>query len=138
MIGVVIGALISSARLRASGEAAEAGVSSLRGGRRQVVAAGVFLSFAIGAWFASVRAVGGLGLRDRYAPGSLGFFLGLWVTMMAAMMFPSVWPAVSIHSLVMRRRARTGGRISGHSSAFVAGYLAAWTGFGLVAFGLLA
>ncbi len=73
----------------------------------------------------------------RFASGSLALFLVIWVLMMAAMMFPSVWPAAAIFRLVVRRRV-PGREAIGRSAAFVAGYLASWTAFGFVAFGILA
>lgn len=69
--------------------------------------------------------------------GSFGFFVALWVVMMAAMMFPSVWPAVAMFGLVVRQRVSADGSSLGLSGWFVGGYLAAWTVIGLVAFGLL-
>jgi predicted metal-binding membrane protein len=57
---------------------------------------------------------------------------------MAAMMFPSVWPAVATYGLIVRRRAPAGTRQLGRAATFVAGYLGSWTAFGLLAFGLLA
>ena len=41
--------------------------------------------------------------------GALGWFVGVWVVMMAAMMFPSVAPMVAIYARMARRR---GGRIA--------------------------
>ena len=65
--------------------------------------------------------------------GSLGFYVGVWVVMMAAMMFPAVAP---------RRRSRTTASGSANGLAvraavdatalFVAGYLV-WTAAGLAA-----
>ncbi len=77
-------------------------------------------------------------MGGRFSVGSLGFFVVLWVLMMAAMMFPSVWPAVAMYGLVIRQRASAGAHVVAGSSAFVAGYLASWAVFGLVAFALLA
>jgi predicted metal-binding membrane protein len=57
--------------------------------------------------------------------GSFGSFLGLWVTMTAAMMLPSAAPTVVLFSS-LRRGAET--------TLFVAGYLLAWTGYGLTAY----
>jgi predicted metal-binding membrane protein len=86
------------------------------------------------AWVVSVERMRGVGMGDRFASGALGAFLALWVVMMAAMMFPSVAPAVTVHAMVMRRRDAAA---AGLSTAFVAGYLAAWATAGLVAYGLL-
>jgi predicted metal-binding membrane protein len=59
--------------------------------------------------------------------GGLGWYLGIWVTMTAAMMLPSAAPMVLTYARVARD-ARTWG--------FVLGYLVAWTSFGLAAYGL--
>ena len=36
--------------------------------------------------------------------GTLGWFLGVWVVMMAAMMFPSVAPTVALYSQMTKKR----------------------------------
>lgn len=108
-----------------------------RGSVRRVVTAVVLGCLAVGAWSASVDAMSGMGMGGRFSAGSLGFFVVLWVLMMAAMMFPSVWPAVSVYGLVVRRRA-AGAHALGRLAAFVAGYLASWTALGLCAFAVLA
>ena len=64
------------------------------------------------------------------ALGALGWFLGVWVVMMAAMMFPSVSPTVALHARMVREKARVAPFV------FVGGYLAVWTGAGLVAYAL--
>lgn len=70
-------------------------------------------------------------------PGALGFYLSVWVAMMAAMMLPSAVPMVAVHSAVDRRRRALGHeRRRGGSVAFVGGYLLVWTAFGLVAYAL--
>jgi predicted metal-binding membrane protein len=70
-------------------------------------------------------------------PGSLGFYVPLWVVMMAAMMLPSAAPMVAVHSAVERRRRDTAGGVRrGGSPAFAGGYLLAWTAFGIVAYAL--
>jgi predicted metal-binding membrane protein len=63
--------------------------------------------------------------------GALGWFLGVWVVMMAAMMFPSVAPTVALYSRMTRRGA------PGAPLAFAAGYLLTWTAAGLLAYGVL-
>ena len=60
----------------------------------------------------------------------LGWYIGVWVTMMAAMMLPSVAPMVLVFARVSRERARDG-TASCPTWIFVAGYLAAWTAYGL-------
>ena len=62
--------------------------------------------------------------------GTLGWFLGVWVVMMAAMMFPSVAPTVALYS-------RMGGERTPFSAlVFAAGYLVTWTGAGVLAFSI--
>jgi predicted metal-binding membrane protein len=53
-------------------------------------------------------------------------------------MFPSVWPVVAMHALVIRRRTAANARSLLRSGVFVSGYLTSWTLFGLTAFGVLA
>jgi predicted metal-binding membrane protein len=67
---------------------------------------------------------------------ALPLFLALWVTMMAAMMLPSMAPvaitwarAIGRGSSGLARAVRTG--------EFVGGYLVVWTAFGLLAYGAL-
>jgi predicted metal-binding membrane protein len=106
--------------------------------RRRIATAIVLGCLAVGAWLASVRTMSGMEMGGRFSVGSFGFFVVLWVLMMAAMMFPSVWPAVSIYGLVIRRRASAGAHLAVRSATFIAGYVGSWTAFGLGAFGLLA
>jgi predicted metal-binding membrane protein len=62
--------------------------------------------------------------------GTLGWFVGVWVVMMAAMMFPSVSPTVALYS-------RLGGERTPLSALlFTAGYLLTWTGAGVLAFSI--
>ena len=109
-----------------------------RSSQRRFATAVVLGCLAITAWAASVNEMSGTEMSGRFSVCSFGFFVGLWVIMMSAMMFPSVWPAVSVYGLVIRRRADAEGRMISRSAMFVAGYLASWTAVGLVAFGVLA
>jgi predicted metal-binding membrane protein len=63
--------------------------------------------------------------------GTLGWFLGIWVVMMAAMMFPSVAPTVALYSRMTRQRSPLSPLL------FAAGYLVTWAGAGPVAFALI-
>jgi predicted metal-binding membrane protein len=72
----------------------------------------------------------GLGQIGGRAQGDMGagIFLAMWVTMMVAMMLPTVAPMVLAHLAVMRRRGR-----GAHSTlVFVAAYLLVWSAIGLV------
>jgi predicted metal-binding membrane protein len=62
--------------------------------------------------------------------GTAGWFLGVWVVMMAAMMFPSVSPTVALYSRMTRKRSPV------LPLLFASGYLMTWAGAGVLAFAL--
>jgi predicted metal-binding membrane protein len=106
--------------------------------QRRLAVVVVLGALAVVAWVASDNRMDGMSMDSRFSVGSLGFFVVLWVLMMAAMMFPSVWPAVAMHAMVIRRRTAADARSLARSAVFVSGYLGTWTLFGLTAFGVLA
>jgi predicted metal-binding membrane protein len=81
------------------------------------------------AWWSTADRMRGMDAGPGTELGALGWFLGVWVVMMAAMMLPSVAPTVSLYARMIRRRA------PGAPFLFVAGYLVTWTGVGLLAYG---
>ncbi|MGI9021382.1 MAG: DUF2182 domain-containing protein [Solirubrobacterales bacterium] len=95
------------------------------------------LALAAGAWALTDGTMQGMDLGPGSDLGSLSFYVGAWVVMMAAMMFPSISPMVRTYALVQRSRyARRGlGEPAAAIAAFVAGYLVTWTLFGIAAFG---
>jgi predicted metal-binding membrane protein len=62
--------------------------------------------------------------------GTFGWFIGVWVVMMAAMMFPSVSPTVALYSRLTKSRAPIS------SLLFTGGYLLTWAGAGALAFAI--
>jgi predicted metal-binding membrane protein len=68
--------------------------------------------------------------------GGLAGFLGLWLTMMAAMMLMPVAPMVLTFARVQRQRSGRGRTDTIPTAVFVAGYFAVWTAYGLLAYGL--
>jgi predicted metal-binding membrane protein len=60
--------------------------------------------------------------------GSFGWFLGVWVVMMAAMMLPSVSPTVALYSRMTKTRSPLSPLL------FAAGYLLTWAVAGVAAF----
>jgi predicted metal-binding membrane protein len=78
------------------------------------------------AWAVTVERMRGMDEGPGTHLGGLGWYLGIWVTMMAAMMLPSAAPA-AVHARLARRLPTV---------LFAAGYLLVWTGFGLAAYGL--
>jgi predicted metal-binding membrane protein len=87
-------------------------------------AALLLVGTAIVAWVVTVERMRGMDAGPGTDLGGLGWYLGIWVTMMAAMMLPSAAPFAA--------------RLASAFPAlvFAAGYLAVWTGFGLAAYGL--
>jgi predicted metal-binding membrane protein len=62
-------------------------------------------------------------------------FLGMWVAMMVAMMFPAAAPMILLFDRVERGK-REAGRSFVPTAYFVGAYLAIWTAFGVLAFAL--
>ncbi len=87
----------------------------------------ILFALAGAAWWWTVDLMRGMDDGPWTGLGTLGWFLGVWVVMMAAMMFPSVAPTIALFS-----------RMSGTSRlrplVFTGGYLLTWAGFGVVAF----
>ena len=77
-----------------------------------------------------VRPDAGHGRRPVDHLGTLGWFVGVWVVMMAAMMFPSVAPTVALYSRLTKSRSPVAPLL------FTSGYLAIWTGVGVLAFAI--
>ena len=91
---------------------------------------------AAAAWVVTEATMNGMDMGPGSDLGSLSFYVGAWVVMMAAMMFPSIAPMVRTYALVQRSRyARRGlGEPSAAVVAFLAGYILTWTIFGLAAY----
>jgi predicted metal-binding membrane protein len=97
----------------------------------------VLLAAAVVAWLITDDRMDGMDGGPGTDLGSLGFYVGAWVVMMAAMMFPSIAPMVLAYARIRSARAgRRDGLAPAHWAIFVAGYLAIWTVFGLLAYGL--
>jgi predicted metal-binding membrane protein len=92
-----------------------------------------FLGVTLAAWVIVVARMRGMDAGPGTDLGSFGWYLGIWVTMMAAMMLPSATPMVLLFSKVSEQSSRRPGVATG---LFVTGYLITWTAYGLVAFGL--
>jgi predicted metal-binding membrane protein len=86
-----------------------------------VIAAGLV------AWIVTLDRMSGMDAGPGTDLGALGWFLGVWATMMAAMMLPATAPVAALFA-----RSESTPR----TAAFVAGYLAVWVAYGLAAYGL--
>jgi predicted metal-binding membrane protein len=107
--------------------------------RTRLAVLGLLLALAGVAWVATARRMDGMEAGPGMYPEALGFYVTAWVVMMAAMMFPSVWPTVGLYaSMQGGRRERGLTAQAGAVAAFVGGYLLTWTAAGLAGFALLA
>ena len=88
----------------------------------------MLVAFAIVGWWWTVREMQGMDGGPWTDLGTLGWFVGVWVVMMAAMMLPSVAPTVALYSVMTRSR------LPGAPLLFASGYLVAWTSIGVLAF----
>ena len=86
------------------------------------------LGLAAASWLVAVWQMRGMDMGTATRLGSFGFFLAVWVVMMAAMMLPGAAPAV------LRRAHATGGM---HAvPLFIGSYLAVWALTGAAVYAL--
>jgi predicted metal-binding membrane protein len=105
--------------------------------RGQLGLLGALLALAVVAWLVTDERMGGMDSMPGMALGSLGFYVTVWVVMMAAMVFPSVAPTVLMYDRLREgHRARGKGAAPDATGLFVAGYLLVWTVAGVAAYGL--
>jgi predicted metal-binding membrane protein len=90
----------------------------------------LLLVLAALAWWATVNQMAGMNAGPGADLGALGWFIGVWVVMMAAMMFPSVAPTVALYARMTRLRSPL------RPFVFTAAYLVVWSAVGLLSYGL--
>jgi len=93
------------------------------------IVAVLFALAAIGWWWTAGE-MRGMDDGPWSGLGTFGWFLTVWIVMMAAMMLPSISPTVALYSRMMRERSRLSPWL------FAAGYLVTWAGAGVVAYAL--
>jgi predicted metal-binding membrane protein len=108
--------------------------SPRRQGREASIAV-LLLGAALVTWIVTVARMRGMDAGPGTDLGSLGWYVGVWVTMMAAMMLPSALPMVLLFQRFSADRARRGQSFVA-TWVFVASYLAVWTTYGLGAYAL--
>lgn len=95
--------------------------------RAHETSARAFLLAVAGAcWAVTIERMRGMHMGPGGDLGGLGWFAVVWLTMMAAMMLPSLVPM-----------AVASARSVGRTAVFSAGYLLPWAAFGLVAYALI-
>jgi predicted metal-binding membrane protein len=90
----------------------------------------LLLALAGLAWWSTADRMAGMDAGPGTDLGALGWFLGVWVVMMAAMMFPSMAPTAALYARMTRRRGLD------RPLLFAAGYLVVWGAVGLLAYGV--
>jgi predicted metal-binding membrane protein len=80
------------------------------------------------AWWSTADRMANMDTGPGTDLGTLGWFAGIWVVMMTAMMFPSVAPTVALYARMKR------GRDAVAPLLFAAGYLAVWSVAGVAAY----
>lgn len=91
----------------------------------------LFALAGLGWWWTAAR-MRGMDNGPWTGLGTAGWFLAVWVVMMAAMMLPSVAPTVALYSRMTGRRSLVS------PCAFASGYLVTWAAAGALAFALAA
>ena len=112
------------------------GTGALLDGPGPVVIATGLVAASLVTWIVTIDRMRGMDAGPGTDLGGLGWFIGVWVTMMAAMMLPSAAPMVLVVHRVSAMRARPGPRATLATWVFVVGYVAVWTVYGLAAYGL--
>ena len=106
--------------------------------RARLALLGALLALALVAWLVTSDRMAGMESMPGMSLGSLGFYVGVWVVMMAAMMLPAVAPtALTYDSFRGRHRAHGEGAAVDATALFVGGYLLVWTAAGLAAYALI-
>jgi len=90
----------------------------------------VLLGLAGVAWWSTIDRMRGMDAGPGTDLGALGWFLGVWVVMMAAMMVPSLAPTTALYARMTRQRGWS------RPLLFTAGYLLVWGLAGLAAYAL--
>jgi predicted metal-binding membrane protein len=98
----------------------------------------VLIALGAGCWVVTANRMDGMDAGPGTELGGLGWFVGVWATMMAAMMLPSLVPMAATY---VRAENATGGSGEGRpfvaTIAFAAGYLLPWVAAGLAAYALI-
>jgi predicted metal-binding membrane protein len=101
----------------------------------QVVLIAALLAVAAVCWAITGDRMDGMDGGPGTELGGLGWFVGVWVTMMAAMMLPSLAPMVLGHARI--ERAEGGAAAMATTVAFVVGYVLVWASVGLLGYLLI-
>ena len=90
----------------------------------------LLLVLAAAAWWLTAKRMAGMDAGPGTDLGALGWFLGVWVVMMAAMMFPSLAPTTALYARMTQRRGWS------LPLLFTLSYLVVWGAAGILAFAM--
>ncbi|HEU5244354.1 MAG TPA: DUF2182 domain-containing protein [Gaiellaceae bacterium] len=105
-------------------------LQALAAARARLGLVALLVGFAALAWWSTIRAMAGMGASPGADLGALGWFIGVWIVMMAAMMLPAVSPTVALYARMTRQRSLA------RPVAFTGGYLVVWGAAGIAAYAL--
>ena len=101
---------------------------------RRLSPAILLIAVAAICWEITASRMQGMDMGPGTELGAIGWFAGVWVTMMAAMMLPSLVPMALVHA---RAGRQSGARWPAAGSAvFTFGYLVSWLATGVAAYAL--
>jgi predicted metal-binding membrane protein len=106
-----------------------AAFSPLTAMRTELGMVAALLAAAGWAWWSTAERMKGMDAGPGTTLGSLGWFTGVWATMMAAMMLPSLAPSAAAFAALVRRELS-------RVLLFAGGYLLVWSVAGIAAYGL--
>lgn len=102
---------------------------------RRVGPAILLIGVAAASWAITVHRMQGMDMGPGTDLGGLGWFAVVWLTMMAAMMLPSLVPMAITYSAASRRAGAVASAVG--TVLFTLGYLLVWLGAGLLAYGVV-
>ena len=124
-----VGALVSATGELGGVEVGGVGYSPLTVMRMELWMVAALFAAAGLAWWSTADRMAGMDAGPGTALGSVGWFTGVWATMMAAMMLPSLAPTAAVFAAVVRRELS-------RVLLFACGYLLVWSAAGVAAYGL--
>jgi predicted metal-binding membrane protein len=98
--------------------------------RTRLTLVALLLLLAALAWWSTANSMVGMDAGPGTDLGALGWFVGVWLVMMAAMMFPAVSPTIALYAEMTRRRGLS------RPLLFAGGYLLMWGAAGVAAYAL--
>jgi predicted metal-binding membrane protein len=95
----------------------------------------LLIAVAAACWVVTADRMQGMNMGPGTDLGDLGWFAGVWVTMMAAMMLPSLVPMAQTFAGASRRSGAS--MPTATMSVFTFGYLLTWAAAGVLAYGVI-